>query len=274
LQPDSKEKLRKIRGRKKMRAAAVAIVAFLGLIAAGVYLSHDHDLKRRLLMATPDSIPDQQELVDFALPIGKKAYAKHCAECHGADLTGDQTKGVPNLVDNDFLYGTGRLSDIERVVMYGIRSGNSKGWDLAAMPAYGTRTPYPRYELASLSPREIDDLVAYLRSFENMPDDQDAVKRGEEIYRGYKKGVCWDCHATDVMGDSAIGAPNLTDTVWLYGDGSAEWIKDAITYGMSGTCPAWIDQMPMASIRSIAVYIHSLLRAPGTHTAAADTGSN
>jgi len=248
----------------------VALVA----VGAVLYYGHIHSLKSRLLMATPDSIPAQPDLVDFARPIGRKAYANHCAECHGADLKGDSMKGVPNLIDSDFLYGTGRLSEIERVVMYGIRSGSSKGWDLASMPAYGTPTPYSRYELASLSPREIDDLVAYLRSFQNLVEDQEAVKRGEELFHAYKKGVCWDCHATDAMGDSAIGAPNLTDTTWLYGDGSAAWIRHSITFGLGGACPAWVNDLSLTTIRSIAVYIYSLLPPRVTRTASAGTEPN
>jgi cytochrome c oxidase cbb3-type subunit 3 len=256
-----------------MKTAAAAIVVLLLAVAAIVYFHGESGIKARLLMATPDLIPGQPELVDYALPIGKKAYAKSCAECHGADMKGQPTKGIPNIIDNDFLYGTGRLSDIERVVMYGIRSGSSKGWDLASMPAFGTPQPYSRYDLASLSPGEIDDLVAYLRSFQNLVEDQEAVKRGEVLFRAYKKGVCWDCHATDAMGDSAIGAPNLTDPIWLYGDGSAEWIKNSITYGLSGSCPAFVDQLPVAAIRSIAVYVHSLIDRPGQRTAALAPGS-
>ena len=80
-------------------------------------------------------------------PWAASAYAQHCASCHGAHLEGDRTRAVPNLADNDWLYGTGRVSEIEHVILYGIRSGNSKGWDLAQMPAFATAHPYKLYAM-------------------------------------------------------------------------------------------------------------------------------
>jgi cytochrome c oxidase cbb3-type subunit 3 len=74
--------------------------------------------------------------------------------------------------------------------------------------------------------------------------------------------VCYDCHGDDAKGDSAIGAPDLTDADWLWGDGSADSIRAAITHGMAGQCPAWIDRLSPASIRALAVYVHSMPTQP------------
>jgi cytochrome c oxidase cbb3-type subunit III len=173
--------------------------------------------------------------------------------CHGANLAGDRARGIPNLSDGDWLYGSGRVSDIERIILYGIRSGNGKGWNLAMMPAYASATSYRRLAVAPLSPGDIRDTVEYLRTLEHKPADVDAAVRGQEIYTG--RGACYDCHAPDGHGDTAIGAPNLTDDIWLYGDGSRASVFDSIALGHSGSCPARSRQLSAWQARALAVYV-------------------
>jgi cytochrome c oxidase cbb3-type subunit 3 len=71
-------------------------------------------------------------------------------------------------------------------------------------------------------------------------------------------GGCFDCHAPDGKGDPAIGAPNLTDGIALYGDGSRESLSMSITYGRHGVCPAWATRIRPAAIRELAVFVYSL----------------
>lgn len=235
-------------------AAAIGILA---LLAIGVRVADNAALRTRFLQILPDSIPADPELVSYAQSLGEPAYREHCAACHGAQLQGDRARNIPDLSDADWLYGSGRVREIERIVLYGIRSGNSKGWDLADMPAFAKQEPYRRYKLATLLPREIDDIVAYLLSFQQPPSDAAAVDRGARLFASAEKGVCWDCHGQDAKGDNAIGAPNLTDKVWLSGDGSRQSIHDSIAFGLAGHCPAWINRLPAATIRAVAVYVHS-----------------
>jgi cytochrome c oxidase cbb3-type subunit 3 len=208
-------------------------------------------------MLPADRIPDNPELMKFALSRGASAYAEHCSSCHGAQLQGNRDNAVPNLADNDWLYGTGRVSEIERVVLYGIRSGNSKGWDLAHMPAFATAHPYNLYAIAPLRPDEIHDVTTYILSFQHPQTDAAAVERGNRVFRDPTKGNCVDCHGPDGKGDSAIGAPDLTDAVWLRGDGSRQSIEDSVSHGLAGHCPAWITQLSPVTIRSVAVYVYA-----------------
>jgi cytochrome c oxidase cbb3-type subunit 3 len=208
-------------------------------------------------MAAADSIPGNADLMSFAMPRGASAYSKHCASCHGAQLQGDPVRAIPNLADADWLYGSGRVSEIERVVLYGIRSGNSKGWDLAHMPAFATPHPYDLYAMAPLTPGDIEDVTSYLLAFRHPQADEAAVQRGGQIFHDANKGVCNDCHGFDAKGDSAIGAPDLTDGVWLRGDGSRQSIEDSIAHGLAGRCPAWITVLSPVTIRALAVYVHS-----------------
>jgi cytochrome c oxidase cbb3-type subunit 3 len=242
---------------------AIVVVILIAATAGTGYYVQDREERVKFLVTTPDTIPNNPELVSYAMPRGKSAFASHCASCHGVNMKGDPLKGIPDLTDNDFLYGSGRVSQIERIIMYGIRSGNSKGWDLASMPAFGTAKPYPRYTVASLTPEELDDITSYVYAFQHAPTtiaEKESVARGSIIFHDYIKGVCWDCHANDAQGDTAIGAPDLVDKTWLYGDGSREWIHHSIAFGLEGYCPAWTDRLSPVTIRSIAVYVNSIQR--------------
>jgi cytochrome c oxidase cbb3-type subunit III len=246
------------RRRGRLPWLALAVVLALIAVIGGVFMAQRSALRARFLIVPADSIPDDTELMRFALSRGASAYTEHCASCHGAHLKGDPALAVPNLADHDWLYGTGRVSDIERVILYGIRSGNSKGWDLAHMPAFATPRPYDLYAMAPLSPGEIDDVATYLLSFQQPQADPAAVQRGKQIFYDSNKGVCNDCHGSDAKGDSAIGAPDLTDTTWLRGDGSRQSIEDTIAHGLAGHCPAWITELSPVTIRAMAVYVYSV----------------
>jgi len=227
----------------------------LGL--GGTYVAHARALRARFLAVPADSIPGDAELMKFAMSRGPSAYAEHCASCHGVHLQGSPALAIPNLTDHDWLYGAGRVSEIERVILYGIRSGNSKGWDLAHMPAFATPRPYDLYAMEPLSPGDIHDVTTYLLSFRQQQADSAAVQRGKQIFYDTSKGVCNDCHGSDAKGDSAIGAPDLTDAIWLRGDGSRQSIEDTIAHGLTGHCPAWITELPPDTIRAVAVYVYS-----------------
>jgi cytochrome c oxidase cbb3-type subunit 3 len=246
------------RGRRTLWLTVTVTVMVIAVVTLAVAQQlHKHQaMKSRLLMAAPDDIANDRELLDYARRRGKVAYGQHCAACHRSDMTGDPGRGIPNLVDADWLYGTGRVGEIERIVLYGIRAGHSKTKNLADMPAFATSSPYARYTIEPLSPREVDDVTALVYSFKH-PEavDKEAVARGAAIYHG--KGLCFDCHADHAKGDPAIGAPNLTDDIWLYGDGSIKSIKEEISHGLAGVCPQWVSRLAPETIRAIAGYVHA-----------------
>lgn len=239
---------------KALLGAALAIAVAVA-VAFSVHVVRGRQTEARLLKASADAIPADPALTKYALARAEGAYRENCAACHGDKMQGDQHRGIPNLADEEWLYGTGRVSEIERVVLHGIRAGNSKGWDLASMPAFANRQPYKRYPITQLLPREIDDITAYVLSFQSPVTDAAAVERGLKLFTGSTRGVCWDCHGGDGRGDPAIGAPDLTDRYWLMGDGSRDAIYDVIAFGLAGHCPSWIGKLAPADIRSLAVYV-------------------
>lgn len=220
-----------------------------------------------LLRADPDSIPGHPAMMAFALSRGEPLFQMHCAACHGSEGQGDTQRGVPVLNDGDWLYGAGAVSDIEQVANYGIRSYHPRAWNLAIMPAYATPRPSPRdSRIPALSPHNIRDLVEFLFRAQGRTADAAAAVRGATLFAG--AGGCYDCHAVDAKGDSAIGAPDLTDRVTLYGDGSRESLSRSIGYGRHGVCPGWVERIDAAGIREMAVFVYSLSH-PRSH---ADTG--
>jgi len=238
-----------------MRKLLYGLGGLVGLLAAALVATHRLDAQ--ILRHDPDTFPRETMLMRFALWRGKAAFRLHCASCHGADGGGDASRGVPNLTDEDWLYGTGAVSDIERVVAYGIRSDHPKAWNLSRMPAFAHPRPsLTNPQIPPLSPGGIRDVIEYLYSLQHRPADPDAAVRGALVYNN--TGGCYDCHSPDGKGDAAIGAPNLVDGITLYGDGSRAALFDSIANGRQGMCPAWINALSAAAVRDVALYVFSL----------------
>jgi cytochrome c oxidase cbb3-type subunit 3 len=248
-------------------SARIALLAASGCLVAAVLL-HLSLLESRLERADPNAIPGDAALMGFALGRGEALFEAHCAACHGTAGQGDPGRGNPKLSDGDWLYGTGSVSDIEQVVKYGIRSSHPKSWNLAIMPAYATPQPSPRDgQIPPLSPANIRDLVEFLFREQGRGADGAAAVRGAALFSN--AAGCYDCHAADAKGDSAIGAPNLTDGITLYGDGSRASLWMSIAYGRHGLCPAWTGRISPAGIREVALFVYSLSHAHGPAGAAA-----
>ena len=236
--------------------AGGALLLLLAGLAAGSI--RDHQLATRLLLTEPTEIPRHADLVSYAEGLAKPAYAKHCVSCHGKDMQGDQAKGAPSLKDKIWLYQNGGVADIERTVLYGIRSGNAKARNITDMPALG-RT-------MQLSPAEVRDVEIYVLAFTSPQKDQAAVQRGSLIFQN--KGVCYDCHSGDGSGNPDYGAPSLVDREWLYG-GDQQTVFQSIYSGRHGVCPAWTGKLQPKVIRALAVYLHQV-----SHRAAGKEGSH
>src|SRR6202021_582747 len=166
-----------------MRFLVVLIMA--SLLVAAVFAA-DSYAARQLLRADPDALPVNAMLLRFAVRRGKPLFEARCAVCHGASGSGDPARGVPNLTDDDWLYGSGRAAEIERVIDYGIRSRNPKAWSLAIMPAYARPEPNPADKnIQPLSPGDIGDVIEFLMRQQGRPADAVAVSRGAALSPGH-----------------------------------------------------------------------------------------
>jgi cytochrome c oxidase cbb3-type subunit 3 len=194
------------------------------------------------IAATPiDQIEKNQKLMAFILGGGAAVFANNCAPCHGKGAQGGI--GYPNLNDDDWLWG-GKLEDIERTILYGIRSGYPEAREMA-MPKFGID--------AILKPPEIADAAQFVLSLSGHATDKTAAERGAKIFADN----CSTCHGDQGKGNPELGAPNLTDNIWLYGGKLAD-IEKTIETGRGGAMPYWTGRLDPATIKMLAVYVHSL----------------
>jgi cytochrome c oxidase cbb3-type subunit 3 len=242
---------------RAIRMTMVSVVVVLAVLAGIGWAFHKSHARSALLLADIDHVSAYPALAASARARGRRIFLDQCAACHGAAARGDRSAGVPDLTDRDFLYGQGRASEIEQIVLHGIRSGDSKGWRLAVMPAYGTARPSATEPLKPLSPAAINNIIQYLRKRAGLPHEAASAALGGPVFSG--SGGCWDCHGPEGYGDSAIGAPNLVDRIWLYGDGSPAWVFRSISEGRHGRCPAFVRRLDPVSIRQVAIYVASLV---------------
>jgi cytochrome c oxidase cbb3-type subunit III len=236
--------------------AWIGAALVLALLAGGTFYYFDQaEMRARLMRADPDAAAGNAELRRFAISYAAPVYADNCAGCHGDRMQGDPRYGAPNLTDEDWLYGDGRTSQIEHTILFGIRASNGRTMNFADMPAFARPVPYARYKIEPLEPGDIRDVATFLLTAAGHPGDAAAATRGERIFAD--KGQCFDCHAVDAKGDTAIGAPNLVDKTWLYGNGSFEDITAIIATGRRGICPAWFERLSAVEIRALAVSIYA-----------------
>jgi cytochrome c oxidase cbb3-type subunit 3 len=165
-----------------------------------------------------------------AREMGQRLFLNHCAQCHGSDAGG--SKGFPNLADADWLYG-GDTQDIKQTLIAG-RAG--------VMPAF-----------AHLESAQVSDVANYVRNLSGLAADQIKVGRGAEVY----KSNCAACHGAEGKGMAAMGAPNLTDKVWLYG-GSEATIIETVLKGRNGMMPAHETILTPEKIHLLTAYVWGL----------------
>jgi len=196
----------------------------------------------RLQAAALADIEKDPTLFAFATAQGRAAFGNNCAPCHG--VGGGGAKGFPNLNVNAWMWG-GSLDQIYQTISYGIRSGNSKAHE-STMVAFGKDGVLKRGEIVAVA--------RYVRSLSGLP-----VPSGTDLAAGKKifADNCASCHGDDGKGNPEIGAPNLADKIWLYGPDETT-IVDVITNGRNGVMPAWVDRLDPATIKALAVYVHSL----------------
>lgn len=171
-----------------------------------------------------------------ALAIGQRLFLTYCTQCHGSDAGGGI--GFPNLRDKDWLYG-GEPETIKASIMDG-RNG--------AMPPM---------EAAVGGPEGVRNVMNYVLSLGGRAHDPARAALGKE-----KFAICAACHGVDAKGNKAVGSPNLTDDIWLFG-GSEETIMQTIASGRKSQMPAHREFLGEAKVHLLAAYVYSLSLEPG-----------
>ncbi len=168
-----------------------------------------------------------------AVALGRSLFANYCTNCHGSDARG--APGFPNLTDNDWLYG-----GEPQAIVQSITNGRE-----GIMPALGP----------ALGADGVEEVVDYVESLSGRPAPADKVAAGQARFV-----LCASCHGADGKGNPLLGAPNLTDDIWLYG-GSDAAIRKTLMEGRHGKMPshAWLGE---DRIRVLAAYVYGLSHRP------------
>ncbi|GGA68402.1 Cbb3-type cytochrome c oxidase subunit [Arenimonas soli] len=175
-----------------------------------------------------DEVAGHEEAVAF----GARLFQNHCAQCHGSDARG--ARGFPNLTDGDWLWG-----GTPDQVLASIVDGRQ-----AAMPALGA---------AIGGDVGVTEVAAYVQSLSGIKADPALAEAGKAKYAG----VCAACHGVDGKGNPILGAPNLTDNIWLYGSDFAS-ISEGIRNGRNGMMPAHGPIIGETRSRLVGAYVWTL----------------
>ncbi len=172
-----------------------------------------------------------------ALKIGQSLFLQNCSQCHGSDARG--STGFPNLTDDDWLYG-GSPATIEETILKGRKAHGMIAW----LDALGGE-------------QGVKEVAAYVISLSGRKVDPKLAKAGKARYP-----MCVACHGPKGKGsllsyNMKLGAPNLTDNIWLYG-GSVHAIEDSIRNGRAGIMPAWENILGKEKVHLISAYVYSL----------------
>ena len=174
-----------------------------------------------------DLIQDEE-----ALKIGERLYLNYCSTCHGSDARG--ARGFPNLRDQDWQWG-GDPASIKTTLLNG---------RIAAMPAWGA---------ALGGEAGVNEVTQYLLRLSGRATIDELADKGKAKYDIF----CVACHGPDGKGNQALGAPNLTDDVWLYG-GSISRISESLIKGRNGQMPAFRDFLGEAKVHLLTAYVYAL----------------
>ncbi len=165
-----------------------------------------------------------------AMKVAGRIFANNCALCHGSDARG--AAGFPNLTDDDWLYG-GEPEKLVETLTHG-RNGQMPNW------------------LPTLGEQGVKEVVAYALSLSGRKVDEELATAGQG-----KFAACAGCHGANGKGNQALGAPNLTDTVWLHG-GTEKKVLETVLYGRKSRMPNFDKTLGPERVHLMAAYVYSL----------------
>jgi cytochrome c oxidase cbb3-type subunit 3 len=188
-----------------------------------------------------ETIRADQDLAAFAIAGGRTLFGENCAACHGQGGAG--RAGYPSLADDDWIWG-GTLAQVQQTILFGVRSAHDKT-RLSEMPKYGIDKV--------LTSAQIADVTEFVLALSKSTHDAKAAERGGPLYAEN----CVACHGAAGEGNRELGAPVLSDRLWLYG-GDRGAIARQIANPRQGVMPAWSGRLSEPTIKMLSIYVHSL----------------
>ena len=188
------------------------------------------------------AIRRDQALMTMVRQDGHRLFGDNCAACHGINAMG--SKGYPNLTDRDWLWG-GDAETVAQTIRAGINSSD-ENTRVSQMPSFGRD--------GMLDGKAIFAVSQYVLSLSNpgavKGTPAETLRTGAKVFADN----CAACHGPKGLGDHAMGAPNLTDNIWLYG-GDAQTIYTTIYDGRHGEMPAWSPRLSATDIKILTLYV-------------------
>jgi cytochrome c oxidase cbb3-type subunit 3 len=192
-----------------------------------------------------DKILADESLMRTVRSTGRQLFGDNCAACHGRD--GKGRANYPDLTDDDWLWGGGPQL-IEQTMRVGINTQHPQS-RIGQMPAFGRDQMLDTNQVRSVAAYVFSLTHADYSTLENVK----LIEAGREVF----VSTCATCHGEDARGKQDVGAPNLTDTYWVYG-GDLGAIITSVHGGRQGHMPTWDERLTNAEIRTLALYVHDL----------------
>lgn len=189
-----------------------------------------------------EEILADEKLRTFAAAAGAAAFKVNCVQCHGSGAQG--SPGYPNLNDDDWLWG-GSAEQIQQTIAHGGRYAEDPNTRVSEMPAFAD----------ILQPKQITQVASFVASLSNKAENASGgdIAAGKDVFAQN----CASCHGDNGKGNRELGAPNLTDAIWLYGSTPAA-IAAQVRTPKHGVMPAWGVRLGDTTVKELTVYVHSL----------------
>ncbi len=200
-------------------------------------------IRDRLLAADLTQINDQPDLRAFAENAGAAVFRTNCATCHGAGAAGVVGKGYPNLLDDDWLWG-GDIDAILTTIAHGVRNTQDPDARYSEMPRFGADGLLEKDQIAAV--------VEHVLGISGQAHDAGLAAQGASVFAEN----CVACHLENAEGNRDLGAPSLTDAIWLYG-GTRDDLLYTVNNARFGVMPAWATRLSEDQMRAVAIYVHS-----------------
>lgn len=181
-----------------------------------------------------------ENLRQFATSAGSAAFKVNCIQCHGSGAQG--SPGFPNLNDDEWLWG-GKIDQIYQTIAHGVRFAGDEETHVSEMPGFAE----------ILEPQQINEVSAYVASLAGKADTPDLVPAGAKVFADN----CAACHGENAKGNKELGAPDLTDAIFLYASGQNA-IAQQVRHPKHGVMPAWGARLGDVKVKELAIFVYSL----------------
>ena len=227
-----------------IRTATTGVLGYSSRADVQAELTAAEDAKSAYVEAVKsksvDEILADDNLRQFATAAGSAAFKVNCIQCHGSGAQG--SPGFPNLNDDEWLWG-GKVDQIYQTIAHGVRFAGDEETHVSEMPAFAE----------ILEPQQVNEVAAYVASLAGKADTPELVPAGAKVFADN----CAACHGENAKGNKELGAPDLTDAIFLYASGQNA-LAQQIRHPKHGVMPAWGSRLGDVKVKELAIFVYSL----------------